>query len=655
MTATFSTSAGLGFPPSPLSPSLANSIQHIIVVDALPLVGLDKLEKLKTILIDKLFSSLGPIQKDGFYMPLEEESGVSKTLGFCFIEFKDIESAQGAVAKFNNHKLDRKHILSVQSLANVISKIPTRIEPLRTDGLLFHEQILDKRANDQFLIVAEKELFIFRNESKECTANIIYKRNNCVETFSSWSPKGKYLVTVHKSGMTFYCDHETEKSCEKLYECFSRLAHEAICYFAFSPHEKYLTVGFDRGKTNSFEKQILLQIFSTYSGEVLYQSSASTKESGSTLNAFCEMLAPKWVDDCKDQYFIQINPKDDKIYLYEAPKMNIISSKSIGPEKLQAFSLSPSTHLIAFSQVDREKLYARITFLRIPDLSVIRQKNLFMTEHVEFFWNHNGQYLIVQAIQSMKAKKKTKFFYLIRFEDKNLPIDVLELPRKHDEVSGLYWDNCGSKFCIVHTDSEDYNTGKYDFSFFDASSIQGDALRCIKTLEKKACNKIYWSPKRCNAVLAGIRPLGGRLEFFNLESYSILRTDEHYNCTDVSWDPTGRFVATISDKTQHVEHGCIIWSLEGIKLCRIPEERLEIFAWRPSPAVLLNPERSNRVASELNYYYSFYDAEAQSLIEATANETFLRRREMLEEFDNWFDQQKKNTIRRKKEILAKYI
>jgi len=219
---------------------------------------------------------------------------------------------------------------------------------------------------------------------------------------------------------------------------------------------------------------------------------------------------------------------------------------------------------------------------------------------------------------------------------------------------GLNWDNCGSKFCIVHTDSEDYNTGKCDFSFFDASPVQEDVLRCIETLGKKACNKIFWSPKRCNAVLAGIRPFGGRLEFFDLESYSILRIEEHYNCTDVSWDPTGRFVTTISDKTQHVEHGCIIWSLDGIKLFRIPKEQLEIFAWRPSPAILLNPERSNKIASELKYYYSLYGAEAQSLIEATANETLLRRREMLEEFDNWFDQQREKVIRRKKEALAKY-
>jgi hypothetical protein len=60
------------------------------------------------------------------------------------------------------------------------------------------------------------------------------------------------------------------------------------------------------------------------------------------------------------------------------------------------------------------------------------------------------------------------------------------------------------------------------------------------------------------------------------------------------------------------------------------------------------------IDSELSYYYSTYNAEAQSLIEATANEMTVKRRAMLEAFDDWFDQQREKGIRRKKEALAKY-
>jgi hypothetical protein len=79
-----------------------------------------------------------------------------------------------------------------------------------------------------------------------------------------------------------------------------------------------------------------------------------------------------------------------------------------------------------------------------------------------------------------------------------------------------------------------------------------------------------------------------------------------------------------------------------------------MFAWRPSPAVLLNPERSNMIDSELKHYHFSYNTEAQLLIKATANETLVKRGEMLEEFYDWFDQKIKKTIRRKEEALAKY-
>lgn len=57
---------------------------NIIVVDNLPVVPIEKFEKLENV-IRKIYSQLGVIREDGFFMPLDPET--QKTMGYCFIEF----------------------------------------------------------------------------------------------------------------------------------------------------------------------------------------------------------------------------------------------------------------------------------------------------------------------------------------------------------------------------------------------------------------------------------------------------------------------------------------------------------------------------------------------------------------------------------------
>lgn len=63
---------------------LESGFGNIIVVDNLPVVPIEKFEKLENV-IRKIYSQLGVIKEDGFWMPLEPET--QKTMGYCFIEF----------------------------------------------------------------------------------------------------------------------------------------------------------------------------------------------------------------------------------------------------------------------------------------------------------------------------------------------------------------------------------------------------------------------------------------------------------------------------------------------------------------------------------------------------------------------------------------
>ena len=58
------------------------------------------------------------------------------------------------------------------------------------------------------------------------------------------------------------------------------------------------------------------------------------------------------------------------------------------------------------------------------------------------------------------------------------------------------------------------------------------------------CNTLFWSPAGQFIVLAGLRNLGGTLEFVDTNDFTIMNSTEHYSCSDVEWDPTGRYVVT---------------------------------------------------------------------------------------------------------------
>ncbi len=42
-----------------------------------------------------------------------------------------------------------------------------------------------------------------------------------------------------------------------------------------------------------------------------------------------------------------------------------------------------------------------------------------------------------------------------------------------------------------------------------------------------------------------------------------MATGEHFMCTDIEWDPTGRYVATVVTSVHQMENGFNLWSWNG--------------------------------------------------------------------------------------------
>lgn len=60
-----------------------------------------------------------------------------------------------------------------------------------------------------------------------------------------------------------------------------------------------------------------------------------------------------------------------------------------------------------------------------------------------------------------------------------------------------------------------------------------------------------------------LQQMNGQLEFYNVEEAETMATGEHFMCTDIEWDPTGRYVATVVTSVHQMENGFNLWSWNG--------------------------------------------------------------------------------------------
>ena len=56
--------------------------------------------------------------------------------------------------------------------------------------------------------------------------------------------------------------------------------------------------------------------------------------------------------------------------------------------------------------------------------------------------------------------------------------------------------------------------------------------------------------------------MNGQLEFFDADEMATMEAAEHFMCTDVEWDPSGRYLATAVTVVHQMENGFNIWSFQ---------------------------------------------------------------------------------------------
>mmetsp|Transcript_26880 Transcript_26880/g.43881 ORF Transcript_26880/g.43881 Transcript_26880/m.43881 type:complete len:667 (-) Transcript_26880:280-2280(-) len=582
----------------------------LVIVDNLPVVGQDKYDKLVTV-VKKVYSQIGSIRENGILMP-KDESG--KTRGFAFIEFSTPEDAKAAVEQTNGYKLDVKHVFKVNHYSDFekFLKVPEEYVPPAVPEFQPRENLksylMDAKARDQFVIRYADETEIYWNDTTKLEVD--YSRKNWTESYVAWSPLGTYLATFHRQGIALWGGPSWLK--------LMRLSHPNVKLIDFSPKETYLVTWNNQEGDSSKDAQAIV-VWDVRSGKKMAGFSGIKDGTAPSWPVF------KWSHD--DKYLARLT--QDGLAVYEAPSMRLLDGKVIKLDGLRDFSWSPTDNILAGWQPETINTPARVTLIDIPSKKEIRQKNLFNVTDIKLHWQNEGDFLCVKVDRHTKTKKSTfTNFEFFRLRDKDVPIEVLEMK---EAMIAFAWEPKGIRFAIIHGEGP-----RGDVSFYSMENPRGGKLKLLKTLEKKAANHLFWSPQGTYVVLAGLKTLNGVLEFFNVDSMEPMSTDEHFMCTDVEWDPTGRYVCTFVSHWRHqMENGFLIWTFQGKQVHKLMRDRFYQLLWRPRPPSLLPPEKEKYIRKNLHEYSKKYATEDEQRRENIATDAAKERQQVSEAWSAW--------------------
>merc|ERR1712168_229715 len=582
-------------------PKESDSLDTVIIVDNIPVVGPDRIEKLKNI-IRKVFSKFGNVVNE--YYP--EQDG--KTTGYIFLEFSHASDAANAVKTANGYKLDKSHTFIVNAFADFdkfkgISDdyVVPEARDYKDAGNLC-SWCLDPDSNDQYCVIhaAGEKVVILQNG--QTSPSLIQKRDMWTDTYIMWSPQGSYLATFHRQGIALWGGSDFAR--------LHRFNHTNVQLIDFSPNEKYV-VTYSPVQDNAQDPSAI----------IIWDMKSGFKKRGFNAGGG-HWPVFKWSPD--GQFVARST--GESLSVYEAPNFGLLDKKSIKIPELKDFSWSPKQNLIAYWVPEDKDAPARVVILEIPSRKEIRVKNLFNVSDCKMHWQKNGEYLCVKVERYTKSKKGVYYnLELFRMAEKNIPIDTLEIK---EPIEAFEWEPNGCQFCVIHGE-----TPRITASFYELEERVLGKMTLLKQFDKQQVNTISWAPNGQFCVLAGLRSMNGVLEFIDTSDMTSMASEEHYMATDVEWDPTGRcFMTAVSWWAHKVDNGYFIWSFQGRILQRHQLDQFCSFIWRPRPPTLLKADDIAKIKKDLKKYSKQFELKDKSTQSKASKKLIEKRRALFNEF-----------------------
>lgn len=610
-------------------PAEADGVESVIVVDNIPQVGSERIEKLRNVL-QKIYSQFGEISTE--FIPVDENG---KTKGYMFLEYKNPQSAQDAVKATNGHKLDRQHTFAVNLFTDFqkYESIPDEAKPPQPQPYVDHgnlrQWLQDPDCYDQYSVIycGGERVAVFLNSNPEPT--IVKDRERWTDNLVMWSPLGTYFATFHQQGIALWGGEDFSQ--------IMKFGHFGVKFIDFSPCENYLVTLSPPPSDHhpSYDETQAAIIWDIRTG--LKRRSFSADAELTTWPMF------KWSND--DRFFARMST--DTLSIYETPSFGLLDKKSLKIPGIRSFSWSPVSNILAYWVAEDKNVPARVTLIEVPSRQELRAKNLFNVADCKMHWQKSGDYLCVKVDRYSKAKREKnewKYsgmyfnFEIFLMKEKQIPVDSLEIK---DTIVAFAWEPVGSKFAIIHGDSPHISVSFYGVR-------PGASAVLLKKFERKQCNHIFWSPNGQFIVLAGLRTMNGTLEFVDTADFTVMNQNDHFMASDVEWDPTGRYVVTgVSWWLHKTDNAYWLWSFQGRIVRKCNMDRFCQLLWRPRPQSLLSEEKIKEIKKNFKKYSEQFDMKDRLSMTKASKEVMEKRKKMQEDFRALRDRKAKEFVGKK--------
>lgn len=690
-----------------------SGFDNVLVIDNIPIIDSSRRQKLLDRLRQQFAKAGAPLEgnaldgEDGGYddmdMPWEEATDANK--GYMFVTYPSAALASHALRALDQTLFGKNRLLVNRfgeierySSLNIEENSKPRgwvedSEPVEQEHL--KSWLADPAGRDQFVTFRDQFVDISwagRGGSIEPAAK---SQPQWGELFVNWSPKGTYFTTLHRIGVALWSGASFKNTKNQ------RFTHPGVKLIDFSPCENYLVSWSpdpivpphhaddedyipdprnfgpeDEGNQIALWDIKTGHLLRTFPGEAPPPPPpAGVKPEDAPAPRRLAWPLLRWSPD--DKYVARCN-LGSSISIYEAPSMGMLDKKSVKIEGVLDFEWCPDAtlgstpgkeNILAYWCPEVENQPAKISIMAVPSRTTLRSKNIFNVADCKLHWQDQGEYLCVKVDRFTKTKKNIYTnLEIFRVKEKNYPVEVVELK---DTATLFQWEPSGSRFAMLTTPDVGINlaqgvTPKVNADFYSIDPKKGD-FRLLRRLENKNVNTIAWSPKGRFVVLATTSSSSkSELEFWDVDftiddttskketadpgsTMQLLGTADHYGVTDISWDPSGRYVASVASAWKSSpEPGYVLFDFRGHELTKAPQEKFKQFVWRPRPASLLTKEDKRKVRKNLREFSKQFDEDDAAEESNVSAELIAMRQRLISEWNAWRSKRKRELAEEKK-------